>query len=182
MQLAVLAMSGFDLAFSLLSWLQAPGVAPSSAPAAAGADAAAAGDPGMSCAMQAGFMAVLFVLMYFLMIRPENKRREEQDNMLKSLRPGQKVRTSSGILGEIVSIDANEAVLAIGQKEKIRINVLRSHIAGLEVAPAAAKPDDKAKTDEKKADDKPKADEKAKADDKSAKNDKKAEEKPADKS
>jgi preprotein translocase subunit YajC len=177
MQLAVLAMNGFDLVFGLLSWLQAPGVAPSSAPAAAaGADAAAGGDPGMSCAMQAGFMAVLFVLMYFLMIRPENKRREEQDNMLKSLRPGQKVRTSSGILGEIVSIDANEAVLAIGQKEKIRINVLRSHIAGLEVA--APKADDKAKTDDKKADDKAKAE----SDDKSGKNDKKAEEKPADKS
>jgi preprotein translocase subunit YajC len=173
MQLAALAISGIDLVFGLMAWLQAPGVAPSSAPAAG---EAAAGDPGMSCAMQAGFMAVLFVLMYFLMIRPENKRREEQDNMLKSLRPGQKVRTSSGILGEIVSIDANEAVLAIGQKEKIRINVLRSHIAGLEVAPTAAKPDDKAKADEKKTEDKPKAE------DKSAKNDKKAEEKPADKS
>ncbi|MFO0708702.1 MAG: preprotein translocase subunit YajC [Sandaracinus sp.] len=110
--------------------------------------------------MQGGFMAVLFVLMYFLMIRPENKRREEQENMLKALRPGQKVRTSSGILGEIISIDANEAVLAIGQKEKIRINVLRSHLAGLETV--AAKP-----VDEKKADEK---------------NDKKAEEKPADKS
>ncbi|MBX7197396.1 MAG: preprotein translocase subunit YajC [Sandaracinaceae bacterium] len=145
----------------LLFWLQAPGTAPSSAPAAAAGDAAAqAGDPGMSCAMQGGFMAVLFVLMYFLMIRPENKRREEQENMLKALRPGQKVRTSSGILGEIISIDANEAVLAIGQKEKIRINVLRSHLAGLETV--AAKP-----VDEKKADEK---------------NDKKAEEKPADKS
>ena len=165
MQLAVLAISGIDLVFGMLSWLQAPGVAPSSAPSAAATDAAAAGDPGMSCAMQAGFMAVLFVLMYFLMIRPENKRREEQESMLKSLRAGQRVRTSSGILGEIVSIDANEAVLAIGQKDKVRINILRSHIAGLEATPAAAKTDDKAK-----------------ADDKSGKNEKKAEEKPADKS
>lgn len=109
-------------------------------------------------------MAVLFVLMYFLMIRPENKRREEQENLLKSLRAGQKVRTSSGILGEIVSIDANEAILSIGQKEKVRINVLRSHIAGLAEAP---KPAETAK-----------ADDKTKADDKS---DKKAEEKSAEK-
>ncbi|MBN8614559.1 MAG: preprotein translocase subunit YajC [Deltaproteobacteria bacterium] len=157
----------------LLFWLQASGTAPSSAVASGDASAAApAGEPGMSCAMQGGFMAVFFVIMYFLMIRPENKRREEQENLLKSLRPGQKVRTSSGILGEIVTIDANEAVLAIGQKEKIRINVLRSHIAGLEVAPAPVKPEgDKAKA----------ADEK-KADDKADKNDKKAEEKPAEKS
>lgn len=153
--------------FALLTWLQAPGTGPSSAAATAG-DAAVAGDPGMSCAMQGGFMAVLFVLMYFLMIRPENKRREEQENLLKSLRPGQKVRTSAGILGEIVSIDANEAVVAIGQKEKIRINILRSHIAGLAEAP---KPADAEKASEKASD-------KGKDD----KNDKKAEEKPADKS
>lgn len=162
----------------LLFWLQASGSAPSSAAAAATGDpAAAAAEPGMSCAMQGGFMAVFFVIMYFLMIRPENKRREEQENLLKSLRPGQKVRTSSGILGEIVSIDANEAVLAIGQKEKIRINVLRSHIAGLEQAPAKpaeTKADDKAKTDDKA--------DKAKSDDKAEKNEKKAEEKSADKS
>jgi preprotein translocase subunit YajC len=148
----------------LLFWLQAPHAAPSGG--AAGVDpAAAAGDPsGMSCAMQGGMMAVFFVLFYFLMIRPENKRRQEQEDMLKSLRKGQKVRTSGGILGEIVSIDANEAVLAVGDKQKVNINILRSHIAGL----------DGPKADEKKAEDK-KADEK-KADDK------KAEEKPAEKS
>lgn len=158
----------FELLHVLL-W-QAPGVAPSSAPAAG--EAATAGDPGMSCAMQGGFMAVLFVLMYFLMIRPENKRREEQENMLKSLRAGQKVRTTSGILGEIVAIDANEAVLAIGQKEKVRVNILRSHIAGLEAAPTA-KAEEKAKTEDRpKTEDKP---------DKADKNEKKAEEKPAEK-
>lgn len=153
----------------LLLWLQAPHAAPSGG--APGADpAAAAGDPsGMSCAMQGGMMAIFFVLFYFLMIRPENKRRQEQEDMLKSLRKGQKVRTSGGILGEIVAIDANEAVLAVGDKQKVHINILRSHIAGLD----GVKPEDK-KADEKKADDK-KADEK-KADDK------KAEEKPAEKS
>lgn len=152
----------------LLFWLQAPGTGPSSAPSAAGEAATTAGDPGMSCAMQGGLMAVFFVIFYFLMIRPENKRREEQESLLKSLRPGQKVRTSGGILGEIVTIDANEAVLSIGMKEKVRINVLRAHIAGLAETP---KPAEDKKPDEKKADDK-KADEK---------NDKKAEEKPAEK-
>ncbi len=123
--------------------------------------------------MQGGLMAVFFVIFYFLMIRPENKRREEQESLLKSLRPGQKVRTSGGILGEIVTIDANEAVLSIGMKEKVRINVLRAHIAGLA---ETAKPPDEKKADEKKSDEK-KADEK-KADEKT---DKKAEEKPAEK-
>ncbi|GAB4110308.1 MAG: hypothetical protein OHK0013_46140 [Sandaracinaceae bacterium] len=147
----------------LFLWLQAPHAAPGGG--SAGADSAtSAGDPsGMSCAMQGGMMAIFFVLFYFLMIRPENKRRQEQEDMLKSLRKGQKVRTSSGILGEILSIDANEAVLQIDDKNKTRINILRSHIAGLE----GPKPDD-GKVDDKKTEDK-------KAEDK------KAEEKPASK-
>lgn len=150
----------------LLLWLQAPHAAPPGASGAGEAAATAAGDPsGMSCAMQGGMMAIFFVLFYFLMIRPENKRRQEQEDMLKSLRKGQKVRTSGGILGEIVAIDANEAVLSIGEKEKVRINILRSHISGLEGVKAP---------EEKKAEDK-------KADDKKAESDKKAEEKPADK-
>lgn len=128
-----------------LSWLQAPGTAPVSAPAAA-AEAAGGGDPTMACGMQAGFFVLILVVMYFFMIRPENKRREEHESLLKSLRPGQKIRTSSGLLAEIISIDATEAVISLGQKEKVRVNIQRSHIAGLAEPPKdeAAKSDKKA--------------------------------------
>ncbi len=147
----------------LLLWLQAPNAAPASAGGAGEAASTAAADPsGMSCAMQGGMMAIFFVLFYFLMIRPENKRRQEAEDLLKSLRKGQKVRTSGGILGEIVSLDANEVVLQVA--DKVRINILRSHVSGLA---ETAKPAD-AKADEKKPD--------------ADKNDKKAEEKAAEKS
>jgi preprotein translocase subunit YajC len=64
------------------------------------------------------------------MIRPESKRRAEAEALLKSLKKGMKVRTSGGILGEIISITEHEVVLAVA--DKVRINVLRSHITGPE--------------------------------------------------
>lgn len=92
-------------------------------------------------------MAVMMLVMYFVMIRPENKRRQEAEDMLKSLRKGAKVRTTGGILGEIVSIDEREAVLQVA--DKVRINVLRGNIVGIE----GVKPEEK-KADEKKPEEK----------------------------
>jgi preprotein translocase subunit YajC len=73
-------------------------------------------------------MAVMFGVFYFLLIRPQQKRQRETDDMLKALRKGDKVRTSGGIRGEIVDLTETEVNLLIA--DKVKINVLRSHIAG----------------------------------------------------
>jgi preprotein translocase subunit YajC len=75
-------------------------------------------------------LVIMFAVLYFLLIRPQQKRQKETDNMLKALRVGDKARTSSGIRGEIVDLRDNDADLVIA--EKVKINVLRSHIAGKE--------------------------------------------------
>jgi preprotein translocase subunit YajC len=130
--------------FLTILLFQAPNAGPAAATGGAGpAEAAAQG--GMPCAVQGGLMAVMLLVMYFVMIRPENKRRQEVEDTQKALRKGAKVRTTGGILGEIVSIDEREAVLEVSPK--VRINVLRGNIAGLE---GAAKPEEK-KADEKAA-------------------------------
>ncbi|MAQ14854.1 MAG: preprotein translocase subunit YajC [Sandaracinus sp.] len=77
---------------------------------------------------QFGLIAVMFLVMYFLLIRPQQKRQREHDAMLKALEKGTIVRTNGGIRGEIVEIDDHEVTLKIADKTKI--NVLRSHIAG----------------------------------------------------
>ncbi|MCS6858253.1 MAG: preprotein translocase subunit YajC, partial [Sandaracinaceae bacterium] len=79
-------MSDFEQEFlhSVVT-LQAPSTAPPSGESEGP-------DPTAGCVMQAGMIALLFLFMYFLLIRPENKRREEHEKMLNSLRPGQKVR------------------------------------------------------------------------------------------
>lgn len=111
----------------LLWWFQPP------AHAGGGGEASGEGSGALgaeTCALQVGMFLFILAITYFLLIRPEQKRRQETEQMLRSLRKGMKVRTTGGILGEIVSVNDREVVLAVA--DKVRINVLRSHIAGLE--------------------------------------------------
>ena len=111
--------------------------------AAAGGDAGGDSGSSMGCGLQAGMMVAIFALTYFLLLRPERKRQEEQEKVLGALRVGQKVRTSGGILGEITAMSPRAVTLAVA--DKVRINVLRSNIAGPEIEEKAEeKPDDKA--------------------------------------
>jgi len=69
----------------------------------------------------------MFAMFYFLLIRPQQKRQREVDDMLKSLRRGDKVRTSGGIRGEILDLTDTEVTLLIA--DKVKINVLRANVA-----------------------------------------------------
>ena len=72
-------------------------------------------------------LLVMFAIFYFLLVRPQQKRQKETDEMLKVLRKGDKVRTSGGIRGEIYELTDTDVTLQIDAK--VKINVLRSHIA-----------------------------------------------------
>jgi preprotein translocase subunit YajC len=54
---------------------------------------------------------LMFVVFYFLLIRPQSKRQKEMENMQKSLKPGMKVVTASGIVGTITSVNEKRIVL-----------------------------------------------------------------------
>lgn len=111
-----------------LLWLQP--AATGSGGATSGGGSGTTGGGSQYCLMQAGIMGLVLLFTYFFMIRPEQKRRAEADDLMKSLRKGMKVRTTSGILGEIINITEHEVILGVA--DKVRINVLRSHIAGPE--------------------------------------------------
>ncbi len=51
-----------------------------------------------------GTVAVFLVIMWVLMIGPQRKKAKEQDSMLKSLQPGDKIVTASGIIGVVLNI------------------------------------------------------------------------------
>lgn len=107
-------------------------VATGAAEAAEGATGAASGpSPFFNIAL----LGVMFVVMYFLMIRPQQKRQKEVDAMLKSLSRGDKVRTSGGIRGEIVDMNDTDVTLLIA--DKVKINVLRTHVAAKVQKPSA---------------------------------------------
>lgn len=58
-------------------------------------------------------IALMFALIYFLMIRPQQKRMKQQREMLSALSEDSEVVTSSGIIGKIVSLDDNTVHLEV---------------------------------------------------------------------
>lgn len=58
-------------------------------------------------------IALMFALIYFLMIRPQQKRMKQQREMLSALSEDSEVVTSSGIIGKIVSLDDNAVHLEV---------------------------------------------------------------------
>lgn len=128
-----------SILLDFLIWLQAAGTAPGAGGGGGGGGGGSplSGDGGMGCAMQAGLFGVMMVVFYFFLLRPERKRREEHEELINSIRKGTKVRTSGGILGEVVTVNDDELVLQIA--DRVRINVLRSNVSTVESARKEAK-------------------------------------------
>ncbi len=77
-------------------------------------------------------MALIFVVFYFLLIRPQQKQARERENMIGNLRKRDLVITSGGIKGRIVKIRDNEMLLLIDEKKDVTIRVLRSAVVALD--------------------------------------------------
>ena len=67
-------------------------------------------------------MVVIFAIMYFFMIRPQNKKQKEIQNFRKNLEVGQEVISAGGIYGKVKAIEDNVVVLEIASGVKIRID------------------------------------------------------------
>jgi preprotein translocase subunit YajC len=73
-------------------------------------------------------MGLIFIIMYFFILRPQNRRAQTQQKFLAGLKRGDSVLTSSGILGTIEGLTDRFITLEIADGVKIR--VLRTHVAG----------------------------------------------------
>jgi preprotein translocase subunit YajC len=82
-------------------------------------------------------------IMYFLMIRPQQKRMKEHKDMISGLRRGDTVVTSGGIIGKVTKVDDQELQVEIA--DGVRIKVLRSTISEVRGKGEAAAPTPKAK-------------------------------------
>jgi preprotein translocase subunit YajC len=95
-------------------------------PAFAGAAAPPAGFEIMSFLP----LILIFIVFYFLLIRPQQKRVKEQKAMLTALRRGDRVVTGGGIIGTISKIVSDEEVV-VELAEGVRVRVLRATIASV---------------------------------------------------
>ena len=75
-------------------------------------------------------MAVLFAIMYFLMIRPQQKKMKEHRAMVDGLRRGDRVVTQGGLIGKVVKVKENNEV-EIELAEGVRVTALQSTIASV---------------------------------------------------
>jgi len=71
-------------------------------------------------------MVALFAIMYFFMIRPQNKRRKEIQNFQNSLQEGAQVFTSGGIYGTVKKIDLASGIIDVKIADGVIVKVDKS--------------------------------------------------------
>jgi len=85
-------------------------------------DAGAAAPGGMGGILQALLLPLgMIAIFYFLLIRPQNARAKKHKEMLGSLKKGDEVVTSGGIIGKIAKLSDREVTLDTGEGGKLRI-------------------------------------------------------------
>jgi len=77
-------------------------------------------------------LVLIFVIFYFLIIRPQTKKIKEHENLIKNLKVGNKVITSSGIVGIIRKIHEKENQLEVEVAENVVLTILKNHINDVE--------------------------------------------------
>ena len=114
----------------------------------------AAGGMGTTIVM----LGVMMVLMYFMLIRPENKRKKQAEQMRSALKSGDEVTTIGGVTGTVVDVKEDKFVLETGA-DRVRIEFAKfalseNHTAAARVADERKKAKEKAAKEKaaKKAD------------------------------
>jgi len=78
-------------------------------------------------------LILMFVIFYFLLIRPQQKKTKEHRQMVANLKKGDRVVTSGGIHGRITGMD--DTTLTVEIADKVRVKVARGNVSA--VTPAA---------------------------------------------
>ena len=104
-------------------------------PAYAQAAAAPSGAAGLTSFIP---LILVFVIMYFLMIRPQQKRMKEHRAMVEAVKKGDEIVTQGGLIGKVVAVKEGEVDVEIAPGVKVR--VVRATIANVvnRTAPATA--------------------------------------------
>jgi preprotein translocase subunit YajC len=79
-------------------------------------------------------LGLMFAIMYFMVIMPQQRQRKKVQAMLAELKSGDKVITSGGIHGTISGIDGDSAILKISSEPQVKIRISRAAIAQVEAS------------------------------------------------
>lgn len=92
-------------------------------------------------------LILIFVVFYFLLIRPQQRKAKDHKTMLDALRRGDRVVTGGGIIGTVARVDNPEEV-SVDIADGVRVRVLRSTITNILAKPDPAAARDAAKQKE----------------------------------
>ncbi len=87
-------------------------------------------------------LLLMFAVFYFLLIRPQQKKQRSHQDMLRSLKIGDRVITSGGLIGTIV--EGGDKAVKLEVADRVRVEIGRSFITGKLASKDAALPDDAA--------------------------------------
>ncbi|HTN43965.1 MAG TPA: preprotein translocase subunit YajC [Nitrospiria bacterium] len=112
--------------FSTLAWAQDPGGAPAAVPSAG---------PG---GMVVSFLpfVLIFVVFYFLLILPQQRKQKKHKALLEALKKGDRVLTTGGLLGTVAALNKNVVTIQIA--DNVRVKIRREYIAELQEEPEEA--------------------------------------------
>lgn len=111
-----------------------------------GGDAAGQGAGGFT-----GFipLILMFVIFYFLLIRPQQKKTKQHREMVANLNKGDRIITSGGIHGRITGLD--ESTLTVEISDRVRVKVARGNVGAKIESATQPPPENKNKPDSKKS-------------------------------
>lgn len=72
---------------------------------------------------------LIILVMYFLILRPQMRRQKEHRTMLESIKKGDKILSSGGIVGTVVGIREKDDILIVKIAENVKVEMSRSAIA-----------------------------------------------------
>src|ERR1700720_3553500 len=79
-------------------------------------------------------LGLMFAIMYFMVIMPQQRQRKKVQAMLAELKAGDKVITSGGIYGTVNGIDGDSVILKISAEPQVKIRIARAAIAQVEAS------------------------------------------------
>lgn len=87
---------------------------------------------GLEAALPIIMLVLVFVIMYFVMIRPQKKQEKEASDMRNNLEVGDEITTIGGIIGKVVSIKEETLVLETSH-DRTHIRILKSAVSRVDV-------------------------------------------------
>jgi preprotein translocase subunit YajC len=105
-------------------------------PAHAQAASGAAADSGLASIVSIAPLVLIFVVFYFLMIRPQQKRMKALQASVQAVKKGDSVITAGGLVGKVTRVE--DAFVEVEIAPTVKVKVVKSTIA--EVTPLGSKP------------------------------------------